>query len=118
MNNKLRVWWMPQIGATGETFHIPVQSVEEGKKVMDILSAYDAFQLQNRIKPDYANAGGLQVYNPETADWEDWYLATEEDFFEAVDEYISSTDNAEMIDNFTHELFAQIDWDKIEQMTR
>lgn len=41
------------------------RNVEEGKKVLDMLAAYDAFQLQNKIKPDYNNVGGLQIYNPE-----------------------------------------------------
>lgn len=115
--NKMRVWWIPQIGANNEAFYVPVQSVEEGKKVMDILAAYDAFQLQNRIKPDYTNTGGLQVYNPEIADYEDWYLETEYDYFDDVDEYLSTTDKVEEIDNFTSELFEQIDWEKIERMT-
>lgn len=115
--DKMRVWWIPQVGACNEAFHIPVQSVEEGKKVMDILSAYDAFQLQNRIKPDYCNAGGLEVYNPETGDYEDWYMETEDDYFDDVDEYLSTTNKAEEIDSFTDELFAQIDWKKIELMT-
>ena len=116
--SKLRVWWIPQVGAISEAIYVPVQSVEEGKKVLDILAAYDAFQLQNRIKPDYSNAGGLQIYNPEIADYEDWYLETEDDYFDDVDEYISSTDKADEIDAFTHELFKQIDWEKIERMTK
>ena len=53
--DKLRVWWIPQAGATEEAFYVPVETVEEGKKVMDMLAAYDAYQRQNRIKPDYYN---------------------------------------------------------------
>lgn len=113
--NKMRVWWIPQVPM--KPFCVPVDTPEEGKKIMDILAAYDAFQLQNNVKPDYCNAGGLQMYNPETEDWEDWYLETEDDYFEDVDEYISSTDNAEKINEFTNELFKQIDWKKIERMT-
>ena len=90
--NKLRVWWIPQVGAISEAFYVPVQSVEEGKKVVDMLAAYDAFQLQNRIKPDYSNAGGLQVYNPEIADYEDWYLETEDDLAK-YDDYLNELEN-------------------------
>lgn len=32
MDNKLRVWWIPQVSLSCDTFYIPVQSVEEGKK--------------------------------------------------------------------------------------
>ena len=113
--NKMRVWWIPQVPM--KSFYVPVDTLEEGKKIMDILAAYDAFQLQNRVKSDYCNAGGLQMYNPETEDWEDWYLETEDDYFEDVDEYISLTANAEKINEFTNELFEQIDWEKIKRMT-
>lgn len=116
MEQKLRVWWIPQVGAGSEAFYVPVKSVEEGKRVMNMLAAYDAYQLQNRIKPDYCNTGGLQVYNPEVADYEDWYLETEDDYFDDVDDYIDSTGNADEIDEFTHELFKQIDWDLIHKM--
>ena len=113
---KLRVWWIPQVPM--KSFYVPVTSIEEGKKVLDILAAYDAFQLQNRVKPDYCNAGGLQMYDEEENDWFDWYLETEDDYFENIDEYINSTDKAEEINNFTKELFDQIDWDMINWMTR
>jgi len=116
MENKLRVWWIPQVGAGAEPFYVPVQSVEEGKKVMDMLVAYDAYQLQNRIKPDYCNTGGLQIYNPEIADYEDWYLETEDDYFEDVDEYMESIGKTEEIEEFTCELFKQVDWKLIEKM--
>lgn len=118
MENKLRVWWIPQVGAINEAFYVPVQSVEEGKKVLDMLATYDAFQLQNRIKPDYSNAGGLQVYNPEIADYEDWYLETEDDYFDDVDDYCEQCERAEELTEFNQALFKQIDWKKIEQMTR
>lgn len=111
--DKMRVWWIPQAGAINNPFYVPVQSAEEGKKVMDILAAYDAYQLQNRIKLDYCNAGGLQVYNPETGEYEDWYFETEDEYFDDVDEYLSTTDKAEEIDSFTNELFNQIDWKRL-----
>lgn len=34
---KLRVWHIPQVGMDGYGFFVPVGSVEEGKRVMDIL---------------------------------------------------------------------------------
>lgn len=73
--SKLRVWWIPQAGATEDSFYVPVETVEEGKKVMDMLAAYDAYQRQNRIKPDYCNCGGVQRWDEDSQDWEDWYLA-------------------------------------------
>lgn len=112
-NNKLRVWWIPQVGQFDKAFYISVDSPEEARKVLDILAAYDAYQLQNRIKPDYCNCGGLQMYNPDIADYEDWYLETDDDYFDDIDEYIETLNNAEEYEEFSKELFKQIDWDSI-----
>jgi hypothetical protein len=71
----LRVWWVPQL--PGESFKVPVISIEEGVKIINVLADYDIFQYSNNIKPDYCNVGGLQRYvldNGEgVPDWEDWY---------------------------------------------
>ena len=115
--SKLRVWWIPQVGIE-EAFYIPVESVEEGKKVIDLLAAYDAFQLQNKVKPDYLNVGGLQMLDEISQDWEDWYMETEDDFFVDVDDYCEKCERAEELTTFNQELFKQIDWKKIDRMTR
>jgi hypothetical protein len=84
----LRVWWIPQI--PGEPFHVPVASPEEAKKILDVLAQYDLFQLENRIKPDFANAGGLecfQQYGPgeevDEPDWCEW----ESERGDSIDDY-------------------------------
>lgn len=77
--SKLRVWWVPQVGSC-DTFYVPVKSVEDGKRLLDTLAAYDAFQLQNKVKPDYCNTGGLQIFDEANGEWNDWYLETEDDF--------------------------------------
>lgn len=115
--SKLRVWWTPQVGADGGAFYIPVNTVEEGKKIMDLLAAYDAFQLQNRIKPDYCNTGGVQIWNEEESEWEDWWIETEDNYFDDVDEYCEQCEKADELENFRSKLFKQIDWDKIHKMT-
>lgn len=78
MNRKvgdLQVWWIPQV--PGKPFEVEVDSVEMGAKIMDVLADYDDFQFKNRIKPDYANAGGLRRWCEDNGDgvpgWEDWY---------------------------------------------
>lgn len=112
--SKLRVWWMPQVGI-GKTFYIPVETVEEGKKVMDVLGTYDLFQLQNNVKPDYVNAGGLEMWDEEEEEWRDWCIETEDDFFEDVDEYCEQCDKAEELEEFEQELLEQIDWEKVKK---
>ena len=72
----LQVWWVPQVPM--QAFTTPVSSVQEAVKVMGVLAAYDQFQYDNHIKPDYTNAGGLQRWCADsdgagTPGWEDWY---------------------------------------------
>ena len=76
MNTQLRVWWVPQV--PGRPFHVPVGSVQEGVRIMDVLAKYDQFQFDNRIKPDYCNAGGLEMWDTNcdgegVAGWSSWY---------------------------------------------
>lgn len=100
---KLRVWHIPQV--PGKPFYIPVNDIREAKKVMDILAYYDLFQLENNIKPDFCNANGVEIWDEETKEWYDWYLETEDDYFDDVDEYL---ENDEEIQKFSQELFLQL----------
>ena len=112
MNNskKMRVWWIPQVGMLGDPFYIPVKTVEEGKKFLDLLSAYDIYQLDNRIKPDFCNTGGIEVFNEEEKEWEDWNLDTENYYYEDAEEYCESDDcpMREELEEFKKELFNQL----------
>lgn len=65
---KLRVWWIPQVPM--HPFRVKVDSVKEAKKILDVLAEYDKFQFENNIKPDYCNAGGLEVW--EDGEWLEW----------------------------------------------
>jgi len=63
-----RVWWIPQVPM--KPFYVSVGTTEEAVKILDTLAKYDLFQLANNIKPDYSNAGGLQV--KVDGEWEEW----------------------------------------------
>lgn len=78
MEKQLRVWWIPQLPMN--PFYIEVKTLEEANLLVETLAAYDAFQFDNNIKPDYSNVGGLQVF--EDGEWIDWY---DEDGFEFDD---------------------------------
>ena len=99
--SKLRVWWIPQVGIN-ETFYVPVNTPEEGKKLLDTLAAYDAFQLQNKVKPDYCNIGGLQIFDDEDGEWYDWNIETDDYYYDDLDEYCESDDceQTEELKNF------------------
>jgi hypothetical protein len=78
----LRVWWIPQVPM--QPFHVPVPDVKTAKLVMNCLANYDIFQFENRVKPDYSNAGGLECYSrDDDGEWYEWY---DEETGESIDD--------------------------------
>lgn len=67
---RMRVWWIPQVPM--KPFHVDVKTLDEAKLLLNTLAQYDLFQLENNIKPDYSNAGGLEMYDEEEGDWFEW----------------------------------------------
>ena len=76
----LSVWWIPQVPM--KSFRVVVRNVQEGAALLHVLGQYDLFQLENNVKPDYSNAGGLEVF--EDGEWCGW----EDDDGNGIDEYI------------------------------
>lgn len=68
MTQKLKLWWIPQVPM--KAFEVEVASLAEGVKLLDVLAQYDLFQFENRVKPDYCNAGGIVML--EDGEWVDW----------------------------------------------
>lgn len=91
---KLKVWWKPQVPM--KSFEFDVSSIEEGRKFLRVLADYDLFQLANRIKPDYSNAGGIVCSHPaiENGDWID--APTDEDEFAEWMKEIEDADSREL----------------------
>ncbi len=69
-DKELRVWWIPQVPM--DPFYWNVTSLLEAKNMIDMLGAYDQFQYENKVKPDYSNMGGLQEKVADEGDENDW----------------------------------------------
>jgi Superinfection exclusion gene product 17 len=59
---EFRVWWMPQVPMTPFLYQVP--TLEAAQMLCEALADYDLFQLNNKIKPDYPNAGGASWRHP------------------------------------------------------
>lgn len=68
VNGDLRVWWIPQVPM--KPFRVDVKTIDEAKLLLKTLAQYDLFQLENNIKPDYSNAGGLEEFVD--GEWFEW----------------------------------------------
>jgi len=75
IKKQLRVWWIPQVPM--KAFRVPVATVKMAKRILEVLADYDLFQFNNKVKPDYFNAGGLEVLEDcdgtGKEDWCEWY---------------------------------------------
>lgn len=78
----LRVWHIPQVPM--KAFHVRVKNIREAKLVLDTLAFYDLFQYHNKIKPDYSNAAGLEVFHK--GEWEEWDDIESGDCIDDLDE--------------------------------
>ncbi len=74
----LRVWWIPQV--PGKPFYRAVADLPQALLLIEALAYYDMFQFENQIKPDYCNAGGVEILR--NGEWEDWYADDGNDFDE------------------------------------
>lgn len=81
MEGQLRIWWVPQIGMD-ETFTRLAPELNTAVMMLDMLADYDQFQLDNNIKPDYSNMGGVEVF--EDGEWLEW----EKDGYDDPREYL------------------------------
>jgi hypothetical protein len=75
----LRIWHIPQV--PGPAFRVSVATPREGALLLHTLADYDRFQYENRIKPDYCNAQGLEVF--EDGEWCEWCDEQGDDIGEA-----------------------------------
>jgi hypothetical protein len=52
------------------TFRVSVPDLQTASLLLDALAQYDLFQLKHWVKSDYANAGGLEIFEDGWRDWE------------------------------------------------
>ena len=92
----LRIWWNPQIGSGCPSFYWDVENINEAKLLMDCLAQYDLFQYHNKVKPDYCNAGGLNIYDEDPDDNKlDWFDWLDDDGFDIDQHFENLKENVE-----------------------
>ena len=78
----LRVWHIPQVPM--EPFRINVKSIEDAVLLLKTLWAYDIFQFENKIKPDYSNASGLEQFDGK--EWSEYLNEEGDDICQIIEE--------------------------------
>ncbi len=77
---ELRVWHIPQVPM--KAFKVTVKTIEEAKTILNVLADYDDFEFKNKVKPDYSNVQGLEVYK--NNEWCDWHNEEDEEILDVM----------------------------------
>lgn len=67
-NGDLRAWWCPTI--PGQPFHVLVPSLVSARLTQNTLADYDLFLTGRGLLADFANAGGVEVF--EDGEWSEY----------------------------------------------
>lgn len=67
---KLRIYY---IILGGDTYYKEVSSLEEAKATINNIADFLNFAVDHNILPDHCSTTGLEVYNEEDQEWEEWY---------------------------------------------
>lgn len=73
----LRVWYIPQVPM--KAFFVPVPDLLTGALVLEALQQFSLFEYENRVKPDYSDAGGIVRWETDGEGGFDWYEVDEDE---------------------------------------
>ena len=68
---KFQVWYCPQMPM--KAFEVETSNALEAEKILGVLEDFSLFEFENRVKPDYADVGGIQVWDEEGRGWVDYH---------------------------------------------
>lgn len=64
-----KVWYIPQVPM--KAFEHVVDDLKTAENVLSAIYEFSAFEYENKVKPDYADMGGIAEWNTTDKSWED-----------------------------------------------
>lgn len=87
----LKVWYIPQVPMKAFERVIPHRDGDEEKELalavilLDTITSFSIFEFDNRVKPDYSDAGGIARWEEYDGSF-DWCDLDEEEFEALLEE--------------------------------
>lgn len=75
--SKYRVWYVPQVPM--KAFVFDTDDLDVATIVLDVVQSFSLFEYDNRVKPDYCDAGGIAEWDEENQDWFDLDVEEEDE---------------------------------------
>lgn len=68
--SRFKAWYIPQIPM--KAFEVERDTAAEAKAALDLITDFSIFEYDNKIKPDYADVGGVMEWDDAESDWIDY----------------------------------------------
>lgn len=70
MTSKFKAWYIPQVPM--KAFEAERGTAEEAQAALDLITDFSIFEFDNKVKPDYSDAGGVVVWDEYEQEWIDY----------------------------------------------
>ena len=68
---RFRAWYVAKMPM--KAFTVETTNAIDAEKILDVLEDFSLFEIQNNVKPDYAEAGGIDIWDEEYQEWTDYH---------------------------------------------
>jgi len=67
---KFKAWYIPQVPM--KAFEVERDTAAEAQSALDLITDFSIFEFENKVKPDYCDAGGVAVWDETEQEWVDY----------------------------------------------
>lgn len=69
-HKKFKVWYIPQVPM--QPFEVECETAEQAQDALDLITNFSIFEFENKVKPDYSDAGGVEKWDETDQEWFDY----------------------------------------------
>ena len=69
-DKRFKAWYIPQVPM--KAFEVETHTAAEAQAALDLITAFSIFEFENKVKPDYADAGGIVLWDEPDQEWFDY----------------------------------------------
>lgn len=106
MDDQLRVRWTTRLGYGIKQFYVPVKNIQDGLKIIDLISEYDTLRMKRVVKPDYNHIGVFELYV--YGKWVPVCINEDGYYYKISFEHRGNSRVVQILENFGRELYIQI----------
>jgi len=66
---KFKAWYIPQVPM--HPFEVERPTAVEAQAALDLITDFSIFEFENKVKPDYSDAGGVEEWDETDQEWFD-----------------------------------------------